>query len=306
MQIPLESLMPGDVLLFKYSDTYWHTTLVLTNQRVAHAPSPGTPCVTQPINELFEELKEDHKLNNEQAKARLYAYRFTGNKPHGSGWETLAEQWCGKDANDRITRYSPAPNDQQRLDPNWKNYPRYRGVLKGEDDSHNAQSLPFEIDALSRTVKWALKYRTNEAFSINRGTTCCAFVLACIQTVFINAAFSPGSQGLQDLRRANELIEQHVRGQRITPKGEASADHALIANANRGYLMPNQAKRIKGIPQNKRNVPAIWDRLYEMLDYRLLPWSDVGLPASVQYDAKYLYSRTFNHILANSGDWAAK
>jgi hypothetical protein len=32
----------------------------------------------------------------------------------------------------------------------------------------------------------------------------------------------------------------------------------------------------------------------------------VGLPAAVQYDAKYVYSRTFKHLLSNDGTWAAQ
>ena len=38
---------------------------------------------------------------------------------------------------------------------------------------------PFEFDALYRVFKWTSRADTQKVFSQNRGTTCCAFVMAC-------------------------------------------------------------------------------------------------------------------------------
>jgi hypothetical protein len=42
------------------------------------------------------------------------------------------------------------------------------------------------------------------------------------------------------------------------------------------------------------------------MGYVLDDWSAVGLPPALNYDAKYVYSRTFNGLLANDNSWAAK
>jgi hypothetical protein len=39
MQIQISGLMPGDVLIIKYNDTYWHTMLVVNNNRFARDQS---------------------------------------------------------------------------------------------------------------------------------------------------------------------------------------------------------------------------------------------------------------------------
>jgi hypothetical protein len=233
MQIPLTSLMPGDVLLIKYNDTYWHTMLVVSGDRIAHAPSPGEPCVVETLTSFAQETKSAQTWDDNTLLAHLYAYRYSGPKPYPD-WVAFAERWCGRDRNDRITRYAAKPNEEQLQDKNWKNYPRYRGVLKGDDDSHNSASLPFGVDALSRTVKWANKYRCNEAFSINRGTTCCAFIMACIQASFVNAAVLQSSEGDQKLSKMVKFFDSNVRGERRHEKGQPHEGGALRDQSNRG------------------------------------------------------------------------
>jgi hypothetical protein len=163
MQIQISGLMPGDVLIIKYNDTYWHTMLVVNNNRIAHAPSPGEPCVMEALASFASETKAEHTWNDSQLLERLYAYRYTGAMPYPS-WVAFAEQWSVADAEGRITRYSASPNEEQKKDPQWHNYPRYRGVLKG-DDSQNAAALPFGVDALSVGLPTALNYDAKYVYS---------------------------------------------------------------------------------------------------------------------------------------------
>jgi hypothetical protein len=73
MQIQISGLMPGDVLIIKYNDTYWHTMLVVNNNRIAHAPSPGEPCVMEALASFASETKAEHTWNDSQLLERLYA-----------------------------------------------------------------------------------------------------------------------------------------------------------------------------------------------------------------------------------------
>ena len=57
MQIPITALTPGDVLLIKYSDTYWHTMLVVNGGRIAHAPNPGNPCIMETLESFAKETE---------------------------------------------------------------------------------------------------------------------------------------------------------------------------------------------------------------------------------------------------------
>ena len=306
MQIPLTSLMSGDVLLIKYNDTYWHTMLVVSGDRIAHAPNPGLPCVAETVTSFADETKSTQKWKDSELLGRLYAYRYTGQKPYPD-WVAFAEQWCVPDVNNKFTRYAAQPNEQQLKDPNWKNYPRYRGVLKGDDDGHNAATLPFGVDALSRTIKWAKKYRYNEAFSLNRGTTCCAFIMACIQTSFVNAAITPGTVGKEYLSKMVQFFEGTIRGPRQHTKGAAHAGGALREESNRGLSTAAQAEaNQKNYATDAAQVSALWNGCLKK-GYVLRTWAEVPLPAAVNYDAKYVYSRTFNHVLSNDGGaWAAK
>ena len=301
MLIPLSSLRPGDVLLIKYSDTYWHTMLVVNNGRIAHAPGPGNPCVMQTMTSFADETKREQKLDDEGLLRQLYAYRYTEQPPYPD-WIAFAEQWCVRDVNDRITPYAPIPNEQQRQDPNWKNYPRYRGVFKGDDDGHNSLALPFGVDALWRTIKWAKRYRYKEAFSINRGTTCCAFIMACIQTSFVNAAFLPNVDGNQKLSKMVNLFDSNVRGVRRHEKGQPHEGGALRDHSNRGL-----SQKLQDWAEGKtdpQQVAGLWKSFWTN-GFVLYDWKTVGLPDAVKRDAKYVYSRTFNHLLSTANDWAA-
>jgi hypothetical protein len=257
------------------------------------------------IADFAHETKTDQSWNDQTLKERLYGYRYTGQAPQ-PGWAALAEQWCVADASGRLTQYARQPAGSELTAPEWKNYPRYRGVLKGADDNHNAAALPFGVDALSRTVKWAKKYRDNEGFSVNRGTTCCAFVMACIQTAFVNAAVLPGAEGNANLTKMNNAFRDQIRGVRGHVKGEPHADGALRQTSNRGLSAVAQtAATQKNLTTDAALVQSLW-KSFHSKNWVLLEWADVGLPAAVTYDCKYMYSRTFYQVLSHDNAWAAK
>ena len=61
----------------------------------------------------------------------------------------------------------------------------------------------------------------------------------------------------------------------------------------------------KNYTTDATQVSGLWSG-FRRKDYVLWDWASVGLPAAVNYDAKYVYSRTFNYLLSNDGTWAAK
>ncbi len=327
MQIPLTSLLPGDVLLIKYNETYWHSMMVVNGGNLAHAPGAGAQCTVEPIQAFAAETRKAHTWTEQQLKERLYAYRFNGAIPYPS-WVDFAEQWCGTDANGKRTQYAPAPNEQQRNDPNWLNYPRYRGVIKIGDDGHNAAALPFGPDALLRTIKWANRYHLNAAFSVNRGTTCCAFVMACVQAAYVNASFyNSAATRLQALMtlltdggevwttgsgdRSKKMSIPPVRAPAPADSGKVRPGAALRNTSNRGLSDEFEAK-FKGLVVERRKQALseaeiavnLWN-LFETHGFVDVGWSDVGMPKAFLHDAKYMYSRTFNHVLTTDNAWSA-
>jgi hypothetical protein len=327
LNTPLASLAAGDVLLIKYNDTYWHTMLVVSNGRLAHAPSPGMPCVVETLAAFAQDARKTHSWSEGQLKAALYGYRYTGTMPY-PGWAAFAEQWCQPDSNQVVTHYAASPNDDQKRRPDWKDYPRYRGVVKGTDDGHNAAALPFGTDALMRSIKWAWRHHMRIAFSEHRGTTCCAFVMACIQAAFINASFyhpqqeqlhtlldlfeKGGEVGVTGSRdRAKTMKLPAMRGPASPQAGKPRADAALRANSNRG-LSDDMLKKFSGLLKTDRQgdlsearrAAAFWD-LLQTHGFVNVPWKDVNLPQALTHDAKYMYSRTFNHVLAADNEWRA-
>jgi hypothetical protein len=70
--------------------------------------------------------------------------------------------------------------------------------------------------------------------------------------------------------------------------------------------MVQQQATKKGFTTDSQQVSALWTDFVKG-GYVLVDWKSVGLPASLQYDAKYVYSRTFNYLLANdTASWTAK
>jgi hypothetical protein len=321
-----QTLVAGDVLIIKYSDKWWHSMMIVDNHRIAHAPGVGKKCKVETIDSFIADtLQADSKLTREVLlRDRLFAYRYKGkHKPDWQGWDEFAVQWC-----DERTAYAPGrPRTVAATDPNWKQYPRNYGVVNTDnpgEDGNVAASLPFGPDALYRTFKWAQRYHRNVPFSQKRGTTCCAFVMACIQSSFVNAAmpavkrveaietvlkvFSEGSDGTP---KVDTLKIPALRAPAKHEKGQPHEGGALRANSNRGISDAAKSKFKTSLVKSGRtdltegdSATGLWEML-RGLEYYDTAWDAVGLPPSLQHDAKYMYSRVFNHELAkDSANWA--
>ena len=100
-----------------------------------------------------------------------------------------------------------------------------------------------------------------------------------------------------------ETFITKVRGKLEHVKGKAHAGGALPANSNRGLSDNLKAK------QNQLTEPQVVRGLWKDLQNKNLVncgWTDLGIPTGLQYDAKYVYSRTFNYLLTNDNAWTAK
>lgn len=112
--------------------------------------------------------------------------------------------------------------------------------------------------------------------------------------------------GDQKLAKLAEVFDTRVRGPRTHTKGEPHAAGALRAQSNRGLAPTLQTKMTnKGHTTDATQVSALWDEFLTN-KFVLVDWATVGMATAVNYDAKYMYSRTFNHVLANDGAWAVK
>jgi hypothetical protein len=110
------------------------------------------------------------------------------------------------------TGYSPErPAESARYIEGAKADKRSHGVeeelrrFKEEEEQAqgSGRAPPFEFDALYRALSWA--GRTDRSFSANRGSTCCAFAIACYHaaSVFVCANGDQGkiASALEELRK---------------------------------------------------------------------------------------------------------
>ena len=327
MKIPPASLTAGDVLIVKYSDRWWHTMMVLDGARIAHAPGIGQRCTIDSVDGFIDSTvnpdpnaKRDKVDRQELLANRLFAYRAKGDMPW-PGWDEFAEKWC-----DGRTPYAPGRPKSASADP-WRGYPRNAGVenpQSPEQDGAVAAALMFGPDALFRTFKWALRFHENQPFSVNRGTTCCAFIMASLQASYINkslyhdhlnrlrAVVGLFERGADQTPNSAKLKMPAVRAPSDHEKGVARTGGALREHSNRGLSDEIKAKFGSSLVKNKhgeRNEAEAAIALWALLKGQGFvddAWSDIGMPPSLCYDAKYMYSRIFNGLLAkDSANWTS-
>jgi len=110
------------------------------------------------------------------------------------------------------TGYSPErPKENARYIAGAKADKRSHGVeeelRRFQEEEEQAQGSgrapPFEFDALYRALSWA--GRTDRSFSANRGSSCCAFAIACYHaaSIFVCANGDQGkiASALEELRK---------------------------------------------------------------------------------------------------------
>ncbi|MEA2563926.1 MAG: hypothetical protein QOH06_5430 [Acidobacteriota bacterium] len=194
------------------------------------------------------------------------------------GLKTLKKGAKGK------TSYSYTPAEKE-LDGIARS--RYYGV----QEMKTIGNPPFDFDALYRAFKWANRGR--EAFSKNRGTTCCAFITACHQAAVVDTV---AGGNFQKVAKAFKFLEEARakkdpdRFTKFEPLGPKSVKVALGARrlANPGpvyteFSVDEYCMYVTAILCGERKTVA------------------ETFPAALIVDAKFNYSANFEQMLAARG-----
>lgn len=185
-------LQDGDILI-KVGTKLGHTAIVVNSDSeaspfvvpkkyVAHAD--GTEVT---VKELDEEFNEYSAFRFDQPAVALLASSF-------------AVKWATHET--KTSYANVGPKDAQR---------KYAVANKRHDARDIDESAPFEIDAFRRALKWAHKAQQGETFSENRGTTCCAFVLACYHAAIVRHFLGADYEDLHDfLSEESRTIKKYT------------------------------------------------------------------------------------------------
>ena len=201
-----------------------------------------------------------------------------------------ARQWA---SNQITTRMAP----ERRVDS-----PRFHGqgildnrrlavtteLTKYVEDREKAEETKrvpaFEYDALYRVLKW-VRRGGDQPFSRNRGTTCCAFIIACYQAASLyenttgdrEAKFNLVLENLKNNR--NEKRKLGADDLILSPTGKKISLNSMRENSNAGF------KGTVGFrPENQQEYMKYL--LDELTQKKELTFADVFTPALL-IDAKY-------------------
>ena len=159
---------------------------------------------------------------------------------------------------------------------------RFYGMTEARIENVNPE---FGFDALYRAVKWANRGR--EAFSPNRGTTCCAFITACHQAAVIDTI---ASGKFQRVKLAFDFISE-CRGdkdpdryKKFVEQGEKKIAIGALRRSN-----PGPKWKEFSVDDYCREVTFI-------LCKKRLSVEETFPPALI-VDAKYNYSANFEKML---------
>lgn len=315
------TLAAGDILCIEYTH-HWHTAMMLDAGKIVHATSGGEPIQTQDLMGYIKEVAKDVGYIDDVAedvpakymaplKKRINAYRYSLELPTvntGVSWQMMAKKWSNADDSTPDTVYSKKTEAERKS--GFKSTSRWMGIEKADFEPGLA-NLPFGPDALARSLKWAQKYRKSEAFSAKRGTTCCAFIMACVQATFINNQFYMGESGLSNLQKVLGTLNNQ-RGDKSHGKGVYVENHAHRAVSNRVPDLSDKNKAERGAPTVEKDGAAallafantkatgktalFWDHT---IIQKLVAdsWADVKMPAAMMHDAKYMYSKNLDTCL---------
>ncbi|MEL6998239.1 MAG: hypothetical protein AAFP68_08240 [Pseudomonadota bacterium] len=314
------SLRSGDILIFEYSRDYWHTALMVSDTDFVHATAPGEPLERKKLADEIDGLmnpKGSRKVPEAEVKKKVYAFRYAHKAPPnmngGPTWAEIAAQWATKTDKGIVTTYAAYEKDVEFSEME-KFRPRHKGVEKG-DFGDDCYELPFGPDALRRTLKWVSKNHNREAFSVNRGTTCCAFVIASVQTAFVADAFNLKEPWGQECLK-NTLSEMDgIVGEKKTSYAKPLMGHAKRDVNNRvpdfkeatALTGKETASDVLSLKQRDANskVETIWNGWLNDNYWVPCEWSKLGMPPSVMHDAKFMFSKNFYKCLKNdTANWA--
>lgn len=289
-KVTKSSLQPGDIVLFEWFDTFWHTAIYIG--AAAQLEDGIAHCQASRGTEIVSIAKDYGEAKN------VYAFRIPNTHANAlPNVLALAHNWATV-----TTGYGT---------------PRGSGVLKQYDRSNPGTTPPFQYDALFRVFKWL---DGRERFSTTQGTTCCAFALACFQagmmrwfleqnqlTDWLEAIlYKLRSERGHKREPSEEAAEQIFRGELTERKG---AKVARLAPYNPVDYLKIRARLEYRNPGSKKKsyagVDALWDEIKTDVCYLYenpTMLQDI-LTAPLLCDAKFTYSHTLYERLRLDGSW---
>lgn len=297
----MTTLQRGDIVIVQYSAHQGHTMIVTQrlddngtrdSYRIAHCPGPND--VTR-----VELLSAVCPAQNVQDDSLFAWFRADNDKANLAA--TLAAHWSTQNNN---SAYGNLPAYNTVTHVGTPEASRARGVAR-QYDHGNGDHPPLKYDGLFRIFKWADKYQNAGAFSANRGTTCCSFVMACHQAAAVRHA----------LGNRNELVQDtfiYLRDHR-NPKPhhhQDVADKALRGNANVGTT----GGLLAAFDSNIYGIHRMFEYVLREISYEFGNSTDYWGPSLLEtltqalvFDAKFMYTMAFKQELerAQSG-WTAR
>lgn len=293
MPLSKNNLNPGDVVLIKWP-AGWHSAIavprppqVQTGAFLAHCEGPGSGTVIQE----FDKIVENSTPND----------RFGFRRTDVGGVGALAASYAAG--------WSLIPTQQQSFGSAYGSFPknaetkdasRAMGVVRAI-----GSQTQFEFDALYRAFKWTDRADTHKVFSQNRGTTCCAFVMACHQAARLHQFFH--TIGRLDLIASILTDLNKGRGK------EKELDNPTQVGDKTYYpgqaLRDNSNRKTKNATLNQdiatNGIDGFWKKIGEKTGCY---WDDTLsaiMGAALFHDAKYVHSQDFINYLQGDNIWTA-
>lgn len=291
----LSPLRAGDIVIFKWLGSGWHTALFSGNGKIVH-------CVNEQTGTTEDQLASHTKDADE-----IYGFRVRWKGANPGAVVATAQGWI----------------KTVKQGPSLPGYDSARGsaVLSrfGFDQKQHTDGPPFKYDALYRAVKWAA--RIGGAFTNTRGTTCCAFVMAAWQATLLREAMGSADYDGKFFQNCYGYLREN-RDMKGKPKKQTDnlKERSRIGVSNVG---PVEALRqpFKGEDKDKpdwktleeRDVEEIWEIVLTELTVEWVldeiegargKWLKTVLTPALFCDAKFTYSNTFyERLCADADTW---
>ena len=249
-----------------------------------------------------------------------WVFSYTKNKDIGSKAAFTARQF----ANTGQTSYGSS----HKFSSDVKGMSREEAVAKVKHMKEKANiyreqvgAFKFNVDSLRRCFKWAYYSFFQIPFSVNRGTTCCAFVLGCYHAAAIRANFPSKKESL--CQAYKQILD--MKGPEKRPSiTEAKKSGKWDAKAFKGYGSPtkylNKAERWaypfasnRGLYYNNKKLGWLaYDRVWaDLIDCyaekhektKFPRKCENVIPSGMLVDAKYIYTDTLYKLLSDDKWW---
>lgn len=293
MALNKANLTPGDVVLIKWPPG-WHSAITVPTPAqagpgvyLAHCEGPDSGTVIQEFDKV---------ILNSLASDR-HGFRRTG----PAGVSTLAANYAAG--------WSTIPTQQSAFGSGYGSLPKSADVKDASRAMGVVRAIgtnpPFEFDALYRVFKWTSRADTQKVFSQNRGTTCCAFVMACHQAARMHKFFE--KLGRLDLipLMTTELLKGRGKEKEL-PNATKVGEQTFYPGQG---LRANSNQQSKSAALNNEiatsGIDGFWERMGKKTNCY---WDDTLLSifgAALYHDAKYVHSQDFYTYVQNDNTWTS-